>query len=226
MSPSGSSAPAASAIRCSMSSMAVTGSSASSKRRKKSARSASAPAGSQTSTARWTTWESVRGVGSVGMLTPYPTRTSSIVDGHRPRRGRRRRPRTALVENRGEAALERARENLAHGALLEALDQLGHEALDDQALRLGLGQPARAEVEELLLVDLRDRRRVRAAHVVGEDLQPWDRVGVRALGQEQVAALLERVGLLGARVDLDHPAPDGRRAAGQDPAEGEVGDRV
>ena len=132
----------------------------------------------------------------------------------------------ALVEDRGEAALERAREDLAHGALLEALDQLGHEALDDQALRLGLGQPARAEVEELLLVDLCDRRRVRAADVVGEDLEARDRVRVGSLRQQQVAALLERVGLLGARVDLDHPAPDGGRAVAQDAAEGEVGDRV
>src|SRR4051812_1432663 len=218
MSPSGSSAPAASAIRCSMSSIAATGSSASSKRRKKSARSASVPAGSQTSTARWTTWESVRGAGSVGMLPPYPTEKSSI--------GRSRRPRTALVENRGEAALERAREDLAHGTLLEALDQLGHEALDDQALGLRLGQPARAEVEELLLVDLRDRRRVCAADVVGEDLEARDRVRVGALGQQQVAALLERVGLLRARVDLDHPAPDRRRAVAQDPAERQIRNRV
>src|SRR3954447_26266662 len=191
MSPSGSSAPAASAIRCSMSSIAATGSSASSKRRKKSARSASVPAGSQTSTARWTTWESVRGAGSVGMLRPYPTRThhQSWVETITAGVGRPiPPPRTALVENRGEAALERAREDLAHGALLEALDQLGHEALDDQALCLGLGQPARAEVEELLLVDLRDRRRVRAADVVGEDLEARDRVRAGALGQQQVAA--------------------------------------
>jgi hypothetical protein len=63
----------------------------------------------------------------------------------------------------------------------------------------GLGQAARAQVEELLLVDLGDRRGVRAAHVVGEDLQARDRVGVRALGEQQVAALLERVGALRAR---------------------------
>jgi hypothetical protein len=78
------------------------------------------------------------------------------------------------------------------------------------------------EVEELLGVDLGDRRRVRAAHVVGEDLQAGDRVGVRALGQQQVARLLERVGLLGAAVDLDHAAPDRGGAAVEDPAEGQV----
>src|SRR3954447_25470497 len=78
MSPSGSRAPAASAIRCSMSSTAVTGSSASSKRMKKSARSLSVPAGSQTSTARWTTWETVIGSGSVGIPLPYPSGLTSI----------------------------------------------------------------------------------------------------------------------------------------------------
>src|SRR5215210_4456643 len=78
MSPWGSSAPAASAMRCSMSSTAVTGSSASSKRMKKSARSSSVPPGSQTSTARWTTWESVIGSGSVGIPLPYPTGPASI----------------------------------------------------------------------------------------------------------------------------------------------------
>ena len=106
---------------------------------------------------------------------------------------------TRLVQDGGEPALERAGEHLAHGAFLEALDQLGHEALDHEALRLRLGQPARAQVEELLLVDLRDRRRVGAADVVGEDLEARDRVDVRALGEQQVAALLERVGLLRAR---------------------------
>ena len=70
-------------------------------------------------------------------------------------------------------------------------------------------EAARAQVEDLLRVDLGDRRRVRAADVVGQDLEARDRVGVRLLGEQQVAALLERVGLLGARVDLDHPAPDG-----------------
>ena len=89
-----------------------------------------------------------------------------------------------------------------------------------------LVEPARAQVEELLLVDLRDRRGVRAADVVGEDLEARDRVGVRLLGEQQVAALLERVGLLRARVDLDHPAPDRARAVGEDAAEGEVRRRV
>jgi hypothetical protein len=67
---------------------------------------------------------------------------------------------------------------------------------------------------------------VGAADVVGEDLEPGDRVGVRLLGEQQVAALLERVGLLRALVDLDHPAPDRGGAAVEDPAEREVARRA
>ena len=91
------------------------------------------------------------------------------------------------------------------------------------ALAAAVVEAARGQVEELLLVDLGDRRGVGAADVVGEDLQARDRVGVGLGGEQQVAALLEGVGLLGARVDLDHPAPDGGRAGGEDAAEGEVG---
>ena len=87
-------------------------------------------------------------------------------------------------------------------------------------------EPARGQVEELVPVDLGDRRRVRAAHVVGFDLEAGDRVGVGLGGEQQVAALLEGVGLLGAGVDADHPAPDRGRAGGEDAAEGEVGEGV
>src|SRR3712207_8891323 len=48
---------------------------------------------------------------------------------------------------------------------LEALHELLHEALDHQASGHGLGQTARAQVEQLLAVDLSDRRGMRAAHV-------------------------------------------------------------
>src|SRR5215218_200874 len=123
-----------------------------------SSKSSSAPSGSTTSTARLTIWERVTTSGSVGM------------------------PR-GLPENLRHTPLDRAAQGVADRSLLEALDELGHEALDHQALAHGFREPARAQVEQLLRVDLRDRRRVRAAHVVGEDLQAGDRVRVRALGQ-------------------------------------------
>src|SRR5918995_5211984 len=153
----------------------------------------------------------------------FRTRAKSGEFGGRPRVGRPGHPSSrGSVEERGEPALERRAEGLAHRALLEALDQLGHEALDHQARRRALVEAARAQVEELLLVDLRDGRGMGAADVVGEDLEARDRVGVRLLGEQQVAALLEGVRLLGAGVDLDHPAPDRARAVGEDAAEGEV----
>src|SRR4051794_31609282 len=85
------------------------------------------------------------------------------------------------AENDREAALKRAREGLADRALFEALDELGEEALDDQARGDLMRQPAGLQVEELVGVDLRDRRRVGAADVVGEDLEARDGVGVGLL---------------------------------------------
>src|SRR3712207_629160 len=46
------------------------------------------------------------------------------------------------------------------------------------------------------------------------------------LRQQEVAALLEGVGLLRSRVDADHAAPDGGRRVAEDAAEGEVRDGV
>ena len=104
----------------------------------------------------------------------------------------------ALVEDPGEPALERAGHRLADRARLEALDELGHEALHDQALGLVVEEAARAQVEDLLGIDLGDCRRVRAADVVGQDLQARDGIGVGLLGDQQVAALLEGVDALRA----------------------------
>ena len=55
-------------------------------------------------------------------------------------------------------------------------------------------RPRLMQVEELLLVDAADGRGVSAAHVIGLDLEAGDRVRVRAVGQQQVAALLKGVG--------------------------------
>ena len=85
------------------------------------------------------------------------------------------------------------------------------------------GEAARHQVEELLAVDPAERRAVGAADVVGEDLEPGDRVGVRLLGEQQVAVLLVGVRLLRVLLDADHPAPDGVRVLAQRALEGEVG---
>ena len=84
-------------------------------------------------------------------------------------------------------------------------------------------EAAGGQIEELVTIDLGDRRGVGAAHIVGEDLESRDRVGMRLGGEQQVAALLEGVGLLGAGVDFDHPPPDRGRAGAEHAAEGQVG---
>src|SRR5438105_9743578 len=65
-----------------------------------------------------------------------------------------------------------------------------------------------------------------AADVVGLDLEAGYRVRVRALREEEVARLLEGVGLLRARIDSDHAAPDGGRTTAEHAAEGQVRGRV
>ena len=96
----------------------------------------------------------------------------------------------------------------------------------DQPLRLGAREAARHQVEELLAVDLAERRAVGAAHVVGEDLEAGDRVRVGGLREQEVAVLLVRVRLLRALLDADHPAPDRARRVAERALEGEVGRRV
>ena len=108
----------------------------------------------------------------------------------------------------GNARLERSRERLAHRLELDPVEHVLEEAAHDQPLRLGAGEAARHEVEELLAVDLAERRAMGAADVVGQDLEAWDRVRVCRLREQQVAVLLVRVRLLRVLLDPDHPAPD------------------
>src|ERR1700761_7901222 len=83
------------------------------------------------------------------------------------------------LKDLGEARLERGRDLVADRALGEPFDQRLEETFDHQRFRVGLGEAARGEVEELVLVDLGDRRGVGAADVVGEDLEARYGVGVR-----------------------------------------------
>ena len=53
----------------------------------------------------------------------------------------------------------------------DAVDDRAEEAFDDQLLRFGVGNAPRLKIEDVLRYDLRNRRAVRAAHVVGGDFQ-------------------------------------------------------
>ena len=78
------------------------------------------------------------------------------------------------------------------------------------------GQAAGAQVEDRLVVELADRRAVRALHVVGEDLELRLGVDRRAVGQEQRAVRLLGVGLLRVLPDDDLAVEHRARRAAQD----------
>src|SRR6187455_3719613 len=101
------------------------------------------------------------------------------------------------------AGFERGLERVANRLELDPVEDLLVEAAHDQALGLATGETAGHAVEELVAIDLADRRAVRATNVVRLDLQPGNRVGMRLVGEEEVAVLLEGVRLLGVLGDTD-----------------------
>src|SRR5437667_1882748 len=85
---------------------------------------------------------------------------------------------------------DRVPQLLAHALERDAVEHRGEETLDDQTLGPEARQAARHEVVHLLGVHVPDRRAVRAAHVVRQDLEARDAVGARRLGEQQVAVRL------------------------------------
>ena len=76
---------------------------------------------------------------------------------------------------------------------------------------------ARAQVEQRLLVELADRRAVRALHVVGVDLQLRLGVDLRVVGEQQVMVGLLGVGLLRVLADDDPAVEDAVRVPSRMP---------
>ncbi len=60
---------------------------------------------------------------------------------------------------------------VAQRLVLDLLERLADEGLDQQRAGLRLGDAARLEIEQQILVDLAGGRAVAADHVVGEDLK-------------------------------------------------------
>ena len=56
---------------------------------------------------------------------------------------------------------------------------LAREGIREQATRGALGTDARTELEDCVLVELAHGGAVRALHVIGEDLEPRPRIGLR-----------------------------------------------
>src|SRR6266487_4679087 len=124
-------------------------------------------------------------------------------------------------------------ERVLHGKFLgDRLDEAAH----DHGGRLGLGQPPRPEVEELVVTDLGDGRLVTEGDVLLLDVVV--RVGVRTrhLVQQQRVAAHVRLDALGALFDPDQAAVRGPPAVARDRlgddlpgrlrrGEGQLGDR-
>ena len=90
------------------------------------------------------------------------------------------------------------------------------ERVDQHVARLGVGQAARAQVEDRVVVELADRRAVRALHVVGEDLELRLGVDRRVVGEQQRPVRLLGVGLLRVLADDDLAVEDRARRAAED----------
>src|SRR5690349_5748024 len=123
-------------------------------------------------------------------------------------------PMRGLAPGLRDARLERRGQPLAGLGRADAAEHVLEEPAHDHPLRRRPVEAAGHQVEELGAVDLADGRAVRAAHVVGLDLEAGDRRRLRVRREQQVAVLLVGVRLLRALVDPDDPAPDGARAIG------------
>src|SRR4030065_446588 len=69
-------------------------------------------------------------------------------------------------------------------------DDLGGEGMGQQVARTYFAEPAAAQKEQRIGIDLPDRRTVLAFHIVIEDLKLRLRVDTRLVREQQVAAAL------------------------------------
>ena len=104
-------------------------------------------------------------------------------------------------------------ESFAHALERDALHDRIEETFDDNAFRVLLRDAARLEIEDRFLLQLSNGRAVRAADIVCEDFQPWDRIGACALIQDEVAVGLITDRLFRTFADVDHTLPHGATLA-------------
>ena len=102
------------------------------------------------------------------------------------------------------------------GSILHALEDLAGKRVNQHVARLEVGQAARAQIENRVVVELPDRRAVRALHVVGKDLELRLGVDRRVVRQQQRPVGLLRVGLLRVDAHDDLAVEDRARAAAED----------
>ena len=118
-------------------------------------------------------------------------------------RARSRHAPSTSARSRASCSNSSASSAARSGSIWTPLEHLAGERVDQHVARLGVGQAAGAQIEDRVVVELADRRAVRALHVVGEDLELRLGVDGRAVGQQQRAVGLLGVGLLRVLPDDD-----------------------
>src|SRR6476619_3217129 len=162
------------------------------------------------------TWRGFCAVAAVSRYTRRLSRTSSSRTG--------KSARIAVTSSAGvrstlpprQFLFHRLHQPLADGRDGNPVEHLAGKRLDEHVSCLAEADAARAQVEQRVVVELTDRRSMRALHVVGEDLELRLRVDLGVVGQEQRLVRLLRVGLLRVLPDDDLAVEHRARLAGQD----------
>src|SRR5713226_10546126 len=148
------------------------------------------------------------------------------------------RPASTLFNVSAGTSTTEATRNLAKARLQLGLDQPtrvlewdpledgAEEALHDHPLGRGLGDAARAQVEEMLWIDWADRGSMRAAHFVVVDLEHGDRCRLRMIREHKVPVGLVCVRVGRALLDSDEPCVNSSCHVLQRAFEEKVGPRV
>ena len=104
---------------------------------------------------------------------------------------------------------------LANARNTDAVDDVARERVNQKIARVRLADAARAQVEHRFFVELADGRAVRAAHIVGQNLQLGLGVDHRIFGKHQVLVGLLGVGLLRVLAHENLAVEHGARCAVQ-----------
>lgn len=100
------------------------------------------------------------------------------------------------------------------------------KSFDDDLFRLCLWNSTRLEIEQRFLFQLANGGAMRAADIIGEDLQAGDRISARSVAQDQISVGLITVSFLCSRRDVDHALPNRATLTLQRTLEQQVAGRV
>ena len=118
---------------------------------------------------------------------------------------------TARLPRRRKPALGKVGERVTHALMADRLEGLGDEGGDQHGLGLGLGNAARAQIEEMVVIDIARGRAMAADDIIGIDLELGLGVELGRLREKQRVTRLLAVGLLGVARDDDLALEDAAR---------------